>query len=434
LSIARRSRACRATAIDDGGFTVVEVIISFVLFMILAASAGLALSGTLRASQQNEARVVAANLVQRQVETIRGLAADEVEDGDAVTRTVIIDGRRFYLDQTTTLDTVGGSGSACSGASGPAAFKRVTVTVSWDGIGDVAPVRSDTLKALPVTGLDAGTGVLSVPVQDRDGDGVSGITLALNTGETARTKSDGCAVFTGVAPGTAYTVTASSSGYVDRDGNVTASQAPVAVYDGEVSKQPALVYDEAATLAIGVLGPSGYALPDGLGVSLGNAYLSGGQRAYPLCGATTTGCATGTSASMEIGGLFPFSDGYSVWPGTCLGARPVVTSAAAVEGGSTASVTASPAGGVAAVAMRGSAYVPGTTLWAVNSACTTSERFQFSGTTGDGPSGALTMALPQGTWTIYAGSTPESAVASTSVSISSGQIANGGTPVVVMLP
>lgn len=425
-----------AQRVGDEGFTLAEVVISFVLFMILAAAAGVALTGTLQLSRSNEARVVAANLAGREMETIRGLTSDQVSDGAAPTRTVVVDGRTYYLDRTATFDTAGGTGSACAGASGPAAFKRVTVTVTWDSMNGTRPVRSDTLKALPVTGISDGTGVVSVPVQDATGEGVSGLTVTLGPGGlTAVTASDGCAVFSAVAPGTSYSVAVGATGYVGRAGETTVSQTPVAVFAGQVTKTAALVYDRASSVALSVPAPAGYPVPDALGVSLGNTNYTGGYQAFPVCGSPAVPpCATGTSASREVTGLFPATAGYQAWPGTCSTARPATPPTVLVTPGALTTGTAASTGGVAVVVKQSALHIAGYTVWATNEACP-SESFVLPGVSGLGDGEALRLALPRGTWSLSAGLVAGTALGSTTgVAVTDGAVVAGGTPVVVSVP
>jgi type II secretory pathway pseudopilin PulG len=426
---------------DDAGFTVAEVIVAFLLFMILAGSAGVALTSAVRLSRANEARVVAANLAERQMEAVRGMAAADIVDGDAPTVTVDLDGRQYFVDQRTTLDTTGGSGAACGGASGPATFKRVRVQVTWNDMDGVAPVTSESLKALPVTGISNGTGVLSVPVQDAAGNGLPGVTVVLNNSRSATTAADGCAVFAGLAPSTTYVATVTVTGYISPTGAATASQGPLTVTAGGVTKSAAIVLDQQVSMSVTVGTPgSQYVLPAGIGVTVANTGMVGSPKAFPLCSATvTTSCATGTSTASTVSGLFPFSNGYEVWPGTCSNNRPTTPAVVMTTPGQTASGAASSAGGIRIVAKRNATtYRSGRYLWAVNATCPT-EYYLFPGTTPDSDAGALTMALPAGSWQIKYGTSNNYVAASnvtsgSPVTVNAGTATGATTPVEVRVP
>lgn len=417
---------------DDGGFTMAEVIIAFVLFMILAGSAGVALTNTLSVSHANSSRVVAANLAAREMETIRGLDADQLVDGAAPTRTVVIDGQNYYLDRTTTLDTAGGTGSACSGASGPAAFKRVTVHVSWDKMDGVRPIQSDTLKALSVQGLSDGTGVVSVPVQDAAGAGVAGVNVSLGALNRS-TQSDGCAVFAGVAPGS-YVAVASASGYVGRNSEPTVSSSALTVLAGEITKAPALIYDRATTLELVVNAPSGYPVPALLGSTLGSTIFTGSSKAFPACMVgPTSNCTWVDTGRLRIGWLFPATTGYQTWTGTCSTAMVAGSSTVVVTPGGSTTATPPSMGGVAATVKTGAAFRSGYSLTATNTSCST-ESFTFTGLSGTSDAQALKSALPAGTWRLqaYLGAVPQGTT--TTVTVTSGAVVGGGVPVVVNVP
>ena len=340
-----------------------------------------------------------------------------------------------------TLDALAGSGSACSGASGPAAFKRAHVEVTWERMNGVKPVVSDTLLALPVTGIGNGTGVLSVPVQGDDGSGIPGVTVALSNGSTAVTKSDGCAVFANQSPGTTYSATVATTGYVDQLGNASVTQTPVSVVEGEVTKLPAFIYNKASTISLTVPTPgAAYPLPTvplsgfpALGVTLGNANFAGGVQDYPGCG--TPPCAETGGGAFTVTGLFPATSGYQAWVGTCSTAKPAVPVLVGVNPGATTSEAVTPAGGIRVVVKQGGVHVAGYTVWAVNADCSTSEGFVLPGTSGAGDAEALTMALPAGTWTLYAGLDTDTPLATLpSVTVTEGAVTGDPAPLVVNVP
>jgi hypothetical protein len=399
--------------------------------MLLAGTAGVALTRTLQVAHANSSRVVAANLAAREMEIIRGLTANDVADGDAATRTVVMDGQKFYVDQTATLDVAGGTGSACSGASGPAAFKRVTVRVSWDRMNGVRPIQSDTIKALSVRGLTNGKGVVSVPVEDATGAGVVGIPVTLG-GLTRTTTSDGCAVFAGMAPGTSYVATATSIGYVGRGSETTVSSSAITVTAGEITKVPALLYDRAAEISLAVQAPATYPVPDGLGVTLGNPIFTGTYKTFPSCAGAAPSCAWPDAGRKRVGWLFPSPAGYQAWLGTCSTARVSGAPTLTTTAGGSSTGTPPSLGAMAVTVKAGASYRSGYTVTATNSAC--SESFVLPGVSGTSDATALRIALPAGTWRLQAqlaGVDKGSVVNST---VTSGSVVGGGVPVVVNVP
>jgi type II secretory pathway pseudopilin PulG len=369
----RRALAFRA----DIGLGLIEVLVALTVFAILATSAAALLQRALRISGSNEARVVAANLATRAIETARGVDARTLVDGTS-NSTVTVEGRTYTITQTVVPDSVGGTGNSCEGRTGPIAFKRVNVQVSWPGMGDVRPVRSDTVTTLPITGADANRGVLAVPVTGAADQPVAGIPVSLApAGRTATTDTDGCAVFLDLPPGTDYVATADSPGYVDPLGDPRATVGPFAVLGGQANKSQALLYDRAASLSLRADRSTFSDYPtvweQGLdvGYTLTNSAIA--TRTYlrcPTAGAAAAPlCASGTATGepVTVGSLFPVSAGYSAWAGTCTSARPSApASGAPAPGGSVTLNVRLYAVRATAVNTSGSpvAPLPGQSLWA----------------------------------------------------------------------
>ncbi|PID54979.1 MAG: hypothetical protein CSB46_01000 [Micrococcales bacterium] len=213
-------RLGRSRATSEDGFSLLEVVVALALFMIMSASLGYALTRVLHTSRSNESRVIAANLAERKLETLRSMNPLDIALGAHPRETVTIENRDYFLDVRASYNTVGEYQNACEGASGKASFTAVHIEVSWSKMDGVQPIRSDTTFALPVTGVTATTGVLTIPVEDAAGEPVQNmpVTLTGPTGSamTATTMSDGCAVFTNVAPSTGYTASVNSRGWVDK--------------------------------------------------------------------------------------------------------------------------------------------------------------------------------------------------------------------------
>ena len=133
----------------------------------------------------------------------------------------------------------------------------------------------------------------------------------------------------------------------------------------------------------------------------------------------------GSGNPRTIGGLFPFSDGYEVWAGSCLDANPEGTNSAGVQiypgatrpgianitpGGSVSTtlqmaetlVTTQTAGGVLRPGITITATHVAPTFPLVESGCPGGEVYTLGATNS---SGQLLAALPYGTWAIKAGAT-----------------------------
>jgi hypothetical protein len=71
-------------------------------------------------------------------------------------------------------------------------------------------------------------------------------------------------------------------------------------------------YDQAASLTLTLSSPGGGSFPSNLSVGVGNTAL------LP----TGTKLFAGTGAIRTVGNLFPYSDGYAAWAGSCADADP----------------------------------------------------------------------------------------------------------------
>ena len=166
---------------DDGGFTLIEVMVASLLFIVLATSATLALGQLMKASGTAEARVVATSLATRQIETARSIAATAITDS-TYTVTLVVQlhrrpdrgarHRRRYRQRL--------RGRLRCGLL----RQRVTVNVTWPGMGSTPPVRTDTVRALPISGAVGGLGTLTFAVRDRNGVPVKDQPVILRKGAT----------------------------------------------------------------------------------------------------------------------------------------------------------------------------------------------------------------------------------------------------------
>lgn len=297
---------------DERGFGMMEAVVSMALFTVLVT---VSLSLILRVTHvtgANSRRVVAANLANRQIESVKGQKAIDIPDGgSSYTKTV---GQITYtVRQTANYLPADATSSVCASSGSQLAYKLVSVTVTWPDMGSVRPVRVDTLKAVGVGsagGLDATKGAIALAVVGATGADVADIPVTLSPGgRTVTTGDDGCAVFVDLAPGT-YTATADRSGWVGV-GNLQATTVNSLGASAGGITRGTLVYDTARTAGLSPEGLEGYALPSGIGVHLRNSYVA--NLTLPDCTVAGQGCLTGFPGQAR--NLFP--EIYEVWAGDC---------------------------------------------------------------------------------------------------------------------
>ena len=120
----------------DDGFTLLEVVVSFVLFAIIAASATAAIANSITVSNTTNDRVAATNLAQKAIAKARADHAT-LESSPNTTSTT----GNYIIAQTATIPT---SGSTICPVGSTIPF---TVTVSWKKGSATRSVRMDTVIA-----------------------------------------------------------------------------------------------------------------------------------------------------------------------------------------------------------------------------------------------------------------------------------------------
>jgi prepilin-type N-terminal cleavage/methylation domain-containing protein len=396
------------------GYSLVELMVALTVFALVFAAVSLGIGRALEVSRSNRNRSAGAYLAARQLEEVRSKAFDQV----ALGRTTCVysspgPGCTVPSPYTVTQDvewaSPGSTTSSCNvptGSGAALAYKRVTVTVTWDDMGGVAPVTSQTLLTPPSGTFDPNDGHVLVQVFDRNAAPLAGQTVVLSGPETASqpTTSDGCVFFAYLDPGS-YTVSLNTTGYVGRQGDQPATQT-VAVTATQISTL-VFDYDRAATLGIGLTTPTGpptAAVPSPIALTVANSNLTVGTKSF-------SEASTGSGATRTVTPLFPYTSGYEVWAGDCADADP-----ATYSGGSRGPALASNPGGTstgsraldavdvivrrtsATGALEPSATVSG--IHAAGTGCTAGETLTSATLTNS--SGQLRLALPYGTWTIRA--------------------------------
>lgn len=313
---------------DDAGFTLVEVIVAFTLFLVFSTAVLSVLGAGIKVGGEDDVRLAAANLASRELEVTRDVfgsptrGPNQVPIGTFVNPSpltdagapgagnpLVVDNVPFTVTRRTQWASVGSAGgSACDDTVGDLGYLRVSVEVTWPDLGSRPPVsmyttmtpRKDTYAgnaghiALRVIGLD-GTPQANIPVM------VAGPTTRGGT-----TDAEGCVVLAFLTKG-AYQVTLNAAGYVGRQGDPTAAKF-VQVVSAQVSRE-SIEYDRAARITGTFTTVAGYGLPinlDTIPVVVSNNEMTPTVRAL-----------TGTGNPRVLGNLYPYTAGYQVFAGSC---------------------------------------------------------------------------------------------------------------------
>lgn len=297
---------------DDGGFSLIEVVVAMAVFTVLATITAGLLINTTKVSADSTRRTTATNVLNSELETARSLTAQAIADGLTIS-TETVNGFDYKVTQQASYVGSSSTTSVCSGSGSSLAYKLVTVTVTWPNMGSIKPVRGDTLRAVGVgkDGLDATKGTLAIAIVGSTGQPTSGVAITLNPGGLVRTTGDdGCAIYTELTPGT-YSATASTAGYVGKDNVQTATASSLAATAGTVSRA-SLLYDTERNVKVVFDGPVGAIVPSTLVLRAGNSYVA--ESTLPICLTGATSACT-TAVPGTVSHLFP--ETYGIKAGAC---------------------------------------------------------------------------------------------------------------------
>ena len=434
--------ASRDGTARDAGFTLIEVIVAFALFLGMVAASLVILSSAQSATRDSSRRTTASNLAARELSItadafnsgVRGpttidtgtvVNPDQLPGGTAG-GPLVVDSVDYTVVRKATWSSVGSTAaSTCDeGTSAELAYLRVRVTVTWPGGEDNPVTMTSILTPAKGTYFTDSDGHIGLKVIDRNGDPRVGQSVSLTGPEsdTGVTDENGCVLFPFLTAGT-YTLKLTDAGYVDIKGQspstTTAAVVAGQIWHGTVS------WDRSATITAKLTAPTGFTLPEGLTtattanqtgvpIMLGN---SGLQPNGVAPAASTTGLAT-----VQVKTLWPYPAGYEVWPGKCLDndpENPTYTPAGVRAGpvttdpGTTATVDV-PLVGISVKNTSGSARAV-MAIQATDASCTSAGTFASTSygakvLIASALAGGATAktALPYGVWSLYAASSTTS--------------------------
>jgi Tfp pilus assembly protein PilV len=296
---------------DDRGSMLVEALVAAVLLVVLAVAFFSSLDGAANSSASNRHRSVAAALAQSEMERMRAMKQFDPADL-STTRSQQVGSVTYTISSAANwVDDASGSTTCGPGSSG-ADYLKVSTTVTWPTMGNVKPIKSESLFAVP-----AGLGSIKSQVVGRSGAAMPGIQLALAGPRTGSGTTDtlGC-LFFGYLPVGSYTATVNQAGYVDKTGAQSVAQTTSVA--NSATSSLVYFYDRAAALTVSFdtkIGAAAVSAALGKGFQVANSNLPA-----PNTRAFTSGSAAASISSGSV--LFPFSDGYAVYGGSCAANDP----------------------------------------------------------------------------------------------------------------
>jgi Tfp pilus assembly protein PilV len=308
------------------GDTLIEVLVAALLVALIATASltGFGAIGGAVGNQRNEEQ--AATLAQQDQARLRGLNITQLSGtlgNNAATGGVntVIDGTTYNVTSKSQFVSGAGGTASCStsGATGNADEVATTSTVTWapgnDGRppvilhGIITPAQGGSLVVSAQTpSSTSGTGSIGLP-------GVTATVTGPTTVPPLTTDSNGCAVFAGLVGGT-YTVTYSAPGFVDKNGNPPASWSGAVTSTQTVAATPLLLAQDGAIAATFTTFFNGSSHPATSDTFVATNSVAGiAPRVFGTDSTPSNNAYAPTVTSPST--VFPFTNGYSVYAGTC---------------------------------------------------------------------------------------------------------------------
>lgn len=403
---------------DDGGLSLAEVLVAMLIFAMVSTGLLYSMMGTLNLTREARVRVVAANLAAEEIDLSRD--TDDLFDlVDLAPELRVVNGENFYVQRRTqwVSDPNADFNCGASAGGGSLRYKRVNVLVTWDNMrAGAEPVRSDTVLNPDDHINDPTKGTILVSVLRADGTGNPNVTVSASPSVGSAitpTDTQGCTYVLRVNPGT-YTISAQRTGHVS-DAQLPTPSQTVMVTAG-ASASVGFQLDQAArfnaTLAPGA--PATTKVASTMPMSVVSTY-----------GVATATAAAGAGSLTPAYLLHPFTSGYQPFAGSCAAADPrqwpeVVEGGVTYHGVLPEPVAAAPGDTVAMPVPMGLVQVTsgGSGSWLRAEAvappsatpalpgCATATSYVIGNVIP--ASGAVTIALPYGSWRLYQGGTSTS--------------------------
>lgn len=337
-------------AYSDDGVSLIEVIVAMSVFALIAASASLALIQVHSGIRDNERRVQAAGIAQSQIEAARAQAATGLTDG-TVQYSKTVAGIDYTIRQETNYVATGQDQNQCKATTSTLAYKSVDITVTWDGMGAVKPVKSGTAIALKPGEFESQsqTGGFVLRVLNSSGVGIAGVQVTATEGQKRPrikvTDTAGCVAFTDLpatVDGTKYSVSFDNTSVAGPDGGQLPERV-IVVTRNEIKRVAPTKLGQISTGQITIENLQVVVTPRSHWYRSSN----GGQwKVLELCTAsTTTVCMfgdlnpprpgvkkTGIVRNLPVGK-------YEIGTSACTSVPPTVSAAAEVTDGGNSTVT-----------------------------------------------------------------------------------------------
>ncbi len=272
-----------------------------------------AVEAATRSTSEERHRARAHGIAEEDLARMRAMRISDLSNLNQ-TRTVTSDGTPYTVASRAEFATDATGTASCQAGLAAADYILITSTITWPSMGGRAPVREQSIVAPPNGSVSANSGSLAIRVENAQNDGIAGVGLSGSGAGSfsGSTGSNGCVIF-GNLPAGNYTLTASGSSLVDRDGNPPQPTSTSVV--AESTNTMVLQYDHPGDIQADFVTRVG-----------GNLVPSSADSIVVFNTGMSTAKAFGTPgnrvAQVTASPLFPFASPYSVYAGTCEGDNP----------------------------------------------------------------------------------------------------------------
>jgi Tfp pilus assembly protein PilV len=322
------SRTIEQSLRREDGSLLIEVLVTAMLLVVVAMGVLEALDRADARGAEQRAKAIAGNFAQAEQERLRSLPIEELSNLRSTT-TRSYHGATYTIDSRSEWVTDATGQASCTASGAPADYMKITSTVSAPALRNRRPVTLASIISPPARAFSSSQGSLSVQIVDRDGNPAAGHALALTgpANVSGTTNALGCVLWGYLPAGNGYTVSFSSTGFVDTSSRPSVS-APATVV-GEQTNNSVFSYDRGGridvTFATTRMSDSREVPSEPAGAMVENSAPPSTQLPHSVSGST-----------LRTQLLFPFAQPYAVYADRCTSARPAQPVSGAVGRGQTA--------------------------------------------------------------------------------------------------
>jgi type II secretory pathway pseudopilin PulG len=326
---------------DQGGFILIEVLVSAVILALVAGAVLTLFSATTRSAASERDHSVAYGIAQEDQARLRSMRLSSL-NRLAQTRPISLDGGTFTVESTGVFVNNETGSESCTQGSSSADYIRITSTVTGPGM--VQPVVLQSIVSPSNGSLDPTHGTLSFNATNGAGQPLSGVSISGSGTANFNGSTDftGCANFADLPAGN-YKFTTSAAGMINMRGETSTTKEIGVPSAG--TQNVLLQYDRPGSIKASFRYPlangTGYAAAKADSIEVFNAESGISTPTVYWTASHVRGLG------VEATSLFPFKNSDAVYAGACAENNPNPKGEVNAPGAGALSAVLVSAGGVA---------------------------------------------------------------------------------------